>query len=94
MTPGGYLPGVASDSEILAELEYLIAYGRPAWHRQAACRGQGCGPWFPGKGDNPRVARETCARCPVARECAEAGRGEPDGYWGGLSARARRGTAA
>jgi hypothetical protein len=63
---------------------------RPAWHAQAACRGQGPDAWFPARGEDYRPALAACAGCPVAAECARAGAGEQDGIWAGQSPRARR----
>lgn len=68
---------------------------RPVWHARAACRGKGTEAWFPGRNDDTADARAACAGCPVAGECAAAGRGEKYGIWAGRSGHARRhGTAA
>ena len=60
---------------------------RPAWHAQAACRGQGPEAWYPRKGAvlRPETLR-LCAACPVAAECRDAGLTENHGVWGGLRA--------
>jgi len=63
---------------------------RPAWHRQAACRGEGPATWFPGQGGDTEPAREVCAGCPVAEECHAAGSMERFGIWGGMSNRQRK----
>ncbi len=76
-------PGEWSDP-----LEGLLA--RPEWHQRAACRGAGTDAFYPSRGQRPGPARELCARCPVIEDCAEAGRAEEYGIWGGLSERARR----
>ena len=59
---------------------------RPAWHAQAACRGQ-TDVMFPvaerGHRLDTSAARALCARCLVQTECADAGRTEPHGVWGG-----------
>jgi hypothetical protein len=58
---------------------------RPAWHALADL-------FFPAVGDDPHhsfnssaydAARTICASCPVTTECAEAGRSEHTGMWGG-----------
>lgn len=67
----------------------LLAAIRPAWMADAACRGHDPRLWFPERGADVRPAKQICATCPVAGECAEAGAGEV-GIWGGLSARERR----
>jgi WhiB family redox-sensing transcriptional regulator len=64
---------------------------RPAWHAEAACRGMGPSEFFlEGHGVAYRFARTVCADCPVKAECAEAGRNEAFGMWGGMSERDRR----
>lgn len=65
-----------------------------AWRRLAACKGLDPALFHPEDGDLAGVeaAREICARCPVRPACLEhalAAR-EPDGIWGGLTARERR----
>jgi WhiB family redox-sensing transcriptional regulator len=66
---------------------------RPVWHAAAACRGQGPDGWFIAKGGRTAPARTICERCPVRRECLNAGC-EPDnladGVWGGLAPQERR----
>ncbi len=60
----------------LAVLEALRRLREPAnWWTDAACRGQGCGPWFPEerRAQPPVEAKRLCANCPVVAECAEAG---------------------
>jgi WhiB family redox-sensing transcriptional regulator len=68
-------------------LERLLT--RPAWHARAACRGVGPGPFYVERGVSLEPARQLCHGCPVAAECAEAGRQERHGIWAGLSARQR-----
>lgn len=65
---------------------------RPAWHREAACRGSDPDLFFPGRGDYRATspARQICAACPVREPCLEAGMSEHFGTWGGMSERARR----
>jgi WhiB family redox-sensing transcriptional regulator len=78
-------------AELIDALEALReAIRRPAWHRQAACRGQGTSAWFPSRGESVEVGKEVCAGCPVAAECLTAGMGERHGIWGGSSERGRR----
>lgn len=62
------------------------------WKADAACIGHPTDWWYPprgGMGADPR-ARALCAACPVLNECADYGRSENFGYWGGLSRTARR----
>jgi hypothetical protein len=73
------------DGDTLELIDLLFA--RPAWHRDAACRGKGPDPWFIAQGGDPEPARQICAACPVRELCAEAGRGELHGLWAGLSTR-------
>lgn len=63
---------------------------RPAWHQDAACRGQKLEPWFVGRGCSIAPAKAICASCPVRDECLEAGMSEHQGVWGGLSEAGRR----
>jgi WhiB family redox-sensing transcriptional regulator len=76
------------DGTTLEALDALLV--RPAWHAQAACRGQGPDTWFIGQGGDPEPARQICAACPVREPCAQAGRDEQHGVWAGVSARGRR----
>ena len=78
-------PGELVDAtDLLAELLH-----RPAWHRDAACRGQ-LDRFFPGQGDDLRPARQLCAGCPVREPCLDAGMDELQGIWGGASGRERK----
>jgi WhiB family redox-sensing transcriptional regulator len=81
------------------QLAYAIAdmsVMRPAWTRQAACRGWSTSLWFPDRGeaDNGRTAKRICSSCPVRAEClADAdvyGDNTTAGIWGGLSGPQRR----
>ena len=71
-----------SAGDILDLLDAL----RPAWHADAACRGQ-TDVMFPvaehGRRLDTSAARALCARCPVQAPCAEQGRTERYGVWGG-----------
>lgn len=70
--------------------EVLAAYiRRPAWHQDAACLGVGPASFFVERGVSTAPAKAMCATCPVADECAEAGRDEPAGIWAGTSPVAR-----
>lgn len=73
--------------DVLADL----LHRRPAWHRDAACSGEGPAMFFPGQGEDQRPAKAICAGCPVRVRCELAARaGAEVGIWGGLSARERR----
>lgn len=74
--------------DLASTLEDLAV--RPAWHDDAACRGQGTEPWFPDRGDDVRPAKAVCHTCPVQQECLDAAEQERHGIWGGLSERQRR----
>lgn len=60
---------------------------RPAWHRQAACRGMGPDVFFPAPGRTAQPARAICADCPVAQECSAEALADHglEGVWGGLT---------
>lgn len=62
------------------------------WQEQAACRGIGDAPFYPGKGENSPEAQRICQRCPVRSDCLEYAMDADElyGVWGGLSAEARR----
>jgi hypothetical protein len=62
----------------------LIHAARPAWHADAACRGH-MDVMFPSSNSSNdyEVARQLCETCPVRQPCAEAGRNEHHGTWGG-----------
>ena len=81
-----------SAEDILDLLDAL----RPAWHAQAACRGQ-TDVMFPvsepGRRADTSAAQALCERCPVQAECADAGRTERYGVWsagGSSSGRVRQ----
>ncbi len=71
-------------------LEALLK--RPAWHAQAACRGQGHERWFPTRGNPATDAKAICAGCPVQEPCLAAAMAEPltVGIWGGTTGKERR----
>ena len=78
-----------SAEDILDLLDAL----RPAWHADAACRGQ-TDVMFPVAAHRHQLdttaARALCDRCPVRNPCAEAGRSEKYGVWGGTGSGSRR----
>lgn len=80
---------MAAGDPPLSRLEDLLAR-RPAWHAEAACRGQGPDAWYPGTNDTATEALAVCATCRVRPECAEAGQAERFGVWGGLREGERR----
>lgn len=71
----------------------ILADAEPTWRSQGACRAPGVDPawFFPGIGESDIAARakQVCRSCPVQAECAEAGREEHHGIWGGLTERQR-----
>lgn len=65
-----------------------------SWRDRAACRGSDTLLFFVERGDRDAtakraVARSICGGCPVRSECADTGRREPVGMWGGLTAEER-----
>lgn len=81
-------------ADLVAAMEQLeVLLRRPWWHEHAACRGQGCETWFPGRGDGTDSAKAICTACPVTYECARAGANEPAGVWAGMSPAERRAAA-
>lgn len=80
------IPETPDVEEILAQL-----VNRPAWHRQAACRGMGPDPFFPMPGESTERARAVCETCPVTAECLDEALERPAvGVWGGTTGRGRR----
>lgn len=61
------------------------------WLDDAACAGLPTGMFFPLPGDQrtPERAKRICLRCPVRPECADYGRDERFGIWGGETPRER-----
>jgi hypothetical protein len=81
-------PETPSIEELLAGI-----VNRPAWHRQAACRGMGTDAFFPGRGEPLDEAIAVCEGCPVRSECFDAAAAignDCHGVWGGLSALGRK----
>ncbi len=69
-----------------------LLLGRPSWHTDALCRGQGAALFVRGaKADYGRL-REVCAVCPVREECLEVALADPElqGLWGGATDAERR----
>lgn len=66
-----------------------------SWQQHAACAGKDPELWYasapkagaltPAQREAKRLALDTCAACPVRAECADAGRDEDYGIWGGLT---------
>ncbi|MGL5912139.1 MAG: WhiB family transcriptional regulator [Phycicoccus sp.] len=81
-TPGGARQPVAA---LLAELAAL-AQAQP-WRAEALCPQVDTDLFFPEVGRGHERARQVCALCPVARECAEhaVATGEEHGVWGGTT---------
>ena len=66
---------------------------RPAWMRQAACRGQEVSMFITDRGQSTQPAKAICGGCAVRaeREGYAVGAGlDLHGVWGGLTARDRR----
>ncbi len=65
---------------------FLIWSKRPDWLDHAPCRGA-TALFFPERGDTHAAgdALAICRTCPVQAQCAELGRGERFGIWGGDS---------
>jgi hypothetical protein len=82
------LTTTSSDPAAVYDLPPLLGlFNPPAWHADAACKEHAELSWFPERGDDVRPTKAICARCLVRDECAEAGRTEQHGIWGGRSAR-------
>jgi WhiB family transcriptional regulator, redox-sensing transcriptional regulator len=65
---------------------------RPAWHQDAACRGQDTGAWFSGAQPNLERAGAVCSACTVSPECRAYALGDDtlEGVWAGLTKAERR----
>lgn len=62
----------------------------PDWFSKSLCKNRHIDLWYPPlDSEHPdkyyKVAREVCHRCPVWRECLDAGTSEVWGMWGGLT---------
>jgi hypothetical protein len=82
-------PADAVELDDAAAMLARLLEARPAWHARAACRGDGPATFFPEQGQSAGPARDVCAGCPVAAECAEAGLVEDFGVWGAMTTRER-----
>jgi WhiB family redox-sensing transcriptional regulator len=74
----------------LPDMSDLIS--RPAWQKQAACRGDGTERFFPPAGAADMLeARRVCNSCPVIDECLHFALSDPGlkGIWAGTSGRQR-----
>jgi WhiB family redox-sensing transcriptional regulator len=68
---------------------------RPAWQRDAACRGEPIGVFIQSRGRiGYGTAKALCGRCPVREPCLAYALADDDmvGYWGGTTAQERRAT--
>lgn len=88
--PDPFFEALVAGHDPVTYLERLAAL-RPAWHREAACRGLGTAMFFPGRGEDLRPAQAICAGCPVTTACAAAAASDPltEGIWAGVSTRGR-----
>lgn len=82
-------PSILGDEGDISYLLELV-WRRPAWYEKAACRGMGADIFYSEDHVDQREAQAVCVRCDVRAECAEAGRRERHGRWGGLSERQRK----
>jgi len=69
------------------------------WMKDAACKGNNEGDWFPeAPGNSPavKIALEICKNCLVKQECYDYAITQPQlvGIWGGVTARKRGGIRA
>lgn len=66
------------------------------WRHSAACRGMDPALFYPDKGVGHRIAKRTCAACPVRRECLQDALETDEtrhGLRGGLTPRQRQALA-
>jgi WhiB family transcriptional regulator, redox-sensing transcriptional regulator len=94
IAPNCTWPATMDPADVFDALsELLEATRRPAWHADAACRGQ-ADLFFPVRGAPTEPAKAICARCPSREPCLAAALGMSDestiGIWGGTSARERK----
>ena len=54
------------------------------WRAEAACAGMDLDEFFGDLDTQHRLANEVCSTCPVLPECAEQGKAETWGLWGGM----------
>jgi len=82
---------MAPDAEAVPlKLEDFL--GRPSWHQEANCRGEGVRTWFSGAPAMVDKARAVCADCPVRDECYQYAMSDPDlvGIWAGFTEKERK----
>jgi hypothetical protein len=63
------------------------------WRSKAACKGVDTGKFYPehaGRYGAGMEAVAICSRCPVRKECADAGDSEHHGIWGGMAPTERK----
>src|SRR5258708_5738734 len=97
IVPNCTWPATLDPADVFDALSELCELTRrPAWHRDAACRGH-TDLFFPIRGQAIEPAKAICTRCLVRDECLaaalEMGDGGPVGavgVWGGTSARERK----
>ena len=79
-------------SDTLLEHDDLQDIDDLMWRLDAACRGLDATIFFPSSKDAATFqhAMSVCAGCPVKDQCLEANLLEPDGIWGGTSAKERQ----
>lgn len=77
---------------LYATLAQIVEDRQEPWRRHAACAPPAITPdvFYVGRGESVDPARELCARCPVATQCAAAGAHEREGVWGGITPKERR----
>jgi hypothetical protein len=63
-----------------------------SWMSEAACKGLDVNLFFPQRGQayDLKHAQRICGICPVAEQCAEHGKHETYGIWGGTSGAERK----
>jgi WhiB family redox-sensing transcriptional regulator len=69
-----------------------VCTGTPSWYAEAECKGLDPSLFYPDRGESTDEAKQVCAQCPVATECAEHALAtqERNGVWGGTSERQRK----
>jgi len=65
-------------------------FGDAPWRALAACKGKPTRWWFDGTNEERDRAQSICARCPVREPCAEFGRSQHQGRWGGVDMEVER----
>ena len=80
---------MATDADDVDPVYDALLRARPAWHREAACRGQGPAIFFVARGESTKPAKAICSECTVTAHC-EAASADEQGIWAGTTARSRR----